>query len=240
MLEKNFLLKVGITNATEQEILEYILQSLKKEGEKYYVVTPNPEFLVFANKHNSFKAILNQARLALPDGSGVIWAGKVLGKVFKERVTGVDLLEKLCKSVAEKPITVGFLGGRGKIAELTAECLRKKYPGLKVVFTGAEWENKLLKSPKLPRSPIDILFVAYGFPKQEEWMSKNLPDIPVKVAIGVGGSFDYISGSIPRAPLFIRQLGFEWLLRLIIQPWRIKRQLALIEFVWLVLKEKLF
>ncbi len=274
MLRKKYILGVGITDETEGNILEYILQGLKKPGEKYYVVTPNPEILVYAKNHQDFRAILNNARLALPDGVGVIWAGKILGKKFSEKVTGTDLLENLCSGVAGQPITVGFLGGRGKIAEKTAECLVKKYPGLKVVFTATEWpsqkkddgrwriENSNLKiedrksiyhqsstlNPPdggLPStihhlsSNIDILFVAYGFPKQEEWMSANLSKISVKVAIGVGGGFDYISGSVPRAPVFIRKIGFEWLFRLIIQPWRIKRQLALVEFIWLVLKERI-
>jgi N-acetylglucosaminyldiphosphoundecaprenol N-acetyl-beta-D-mannosaminyltransferase len=86
---------------------------------------------------------------------------------------------------------------------------------------------------------IDILFVALGAPKQEFWINKNLDKIPVKVAIGVGGAFDYISGKTPRAPTFIRSVGLEWLFRLVVQPWRIKRQLALIEFIRLVVKEKL-
>ena len=86
---------------------------------------------------------------------------------------------------------------------------------------------------------IDILFVAFGAPKQEFWINENLNKIPVKIAIGVGGAFDHISGKVPRAPLIIRRLGMEWLFRLIVQPWRFKRQLALIEFIWLVLKERL-
>ena len=86
---------------------------------------------------------------------------------------------------------------------------------------------------------MDILFVAFGFPKQEQWIAENLDKIPVKVAMGVGGAFDYISGNVPRSPVFIRKLGLEWLFRLIIQPWRLKRQLALFKFIYLVLREKL-
>ncbi|MDP3987629.1 MAG: WecB/TagA/CpsF family glycosyltransferase [Candidatus Levybacteria bacterium] len=263
MLEKKKLLGVGITNATEREILEYILQSLQKKDEKYYIVTPNPEILVYANNHQDFKKVLNNARLAIPDGTGVIWAGKVMAKNFKERVTGIDLVEKLCFLVNEKPITVGFLGGGPKIAERTAECLMSRYPGLDVVYIGEEWgeegftpgmnskfkiQNSKLqfKSQKLGdekandqrQKTIDILFVAFGFPKQEEWIVKNLDKIPVKVAIGVGGAFDYISGRVKRAPTIIQKAGFEWLYRLLRQPWRIKRQLALLEFTFLVLKEK--
>lgn len=277
ILEKKILLGVGVTNATEEEVLEYILQSLGKKGEKYFITTPNPEILVRANKDKGFKAILNDARLGLCDGMGVFWAGRFVGKGFKQRITGTDLLESLCRRVAEKPITVGFLGGGPRIAEMTAECLAKKYPGLRVILAQREWpessrgpashssqgapsslakaanEDALLGSPSLEsplksnsqntkykiQNTIDILFVAFGFPKQEIWMSENLDKIPVKVAIGVGGAFDYTSGKVPRAPLIIRKIGFEWLYRLVREPWRLKRQVALLKFVYLVFKEKL-
>lgn len=289
MIEKKNILGVGITNATKKEVLEYIVKSIENFKKKLFFVTPNPEFLVLANKNPKFKNILNRADLASADGIGVIIAAKILGKSLKERFAGVDLVESLCKEVSEKPITVGFLGGRDRVAETAAECLRKKYPGLKVVFAQEEWPNSLgawqprvsgdvrLQNPKsqslnssslsksrlqsgakptfsspesgLPRSNytldarryplIDILFVAFGAPKQEFWISENLEKIPVKIAIGVGGAFDYISGRIPRAPFFVRKLGMEWLFRLILQPWRLKRQLALLEFIWLVIREKL-
>lgn len=282
-MDKNFLLGIGITNATKQDILQYILRSLKKTEDSYYITTPNPEILVYAGHHLQFKIILNQARLALPDGIGVMWAGKILGKPFRERITGVDFMELLCKeisgsnaSTSEKPITVGFLGGRSKIAERAAECLQSRYPGLKVVFVSEEWpesyvvcaevanENfrvahakkqkikirdfesanshseNFVGSPRVLQTKfIDILFVAYGFPKQEEFMATHVGKIPVKVMIGVGGAFDYISGVVPRAPLLIRSIGFEWLFRLIVQPWRITRQLLLLKFTYLVLQEKL-
>ena len=194
-----------------------------------------------------FKAILNQAQIALCDGVGLWLAGRILGKHFTERITGVDFMQNLCKKVAKKPITVGFLGGRPGVAELTAKCLKAKYPGLNVVFAGTEWDennsefriqNSETKKEK-NHNKIDILFVAFGFPKQEQWMNEHLDRIPVRVMMGVGGSFDYISGKIPRAPKIIQAIGLEWLYRLLRQPWRWKRQLALVEFIWLVIKEKL-
>lgn len=241
MLEKINILGVGITNATMDKILKYIITGLEKADKKYFIVTPNPEILTLANSDFSYKNILNKAEIALSDGVGVIMASKVLGKSLKARVTGIDLLENLCQAVSEKPITVGFLGGRKEIAEKTAECLQKKYPGLKVGFAGREWSDKLLKSPKLLRLPrkVDILFVAFGAPKQERWIYENLEKLPVKIAIGVGGAFDYISGQVSRAPVFIRKIGLEWLFRLFVQPWRIKRQIKLIEFTLLVLEEKI-
>lgn len=270
MLDKKKILGVGITNATKQEVLEYIIKSLENFTKKYFIVTPNPEFLVLASHDPKFKNVLNNAEIASADGIGLLLAGKILGKSLRERVSGVELLESLCRRVAEKPITVGFLGGRGDVAEKTAECLASKYPGLNVGFVGSEWpiqvddrrlrvEDSTLKMEdgrsiyrptstvkklpstfySLPSNTVDILFVAFGAPKQEIWISENLEKIPVKIAIGVGGAFDYISGKIPRAPLFVRRAGFEWLFRVIIQPWRLKRQLSLLEFIFLVLKEKI-
>jgi UDP-N-acetyl-D-mannosaminuronic acid transferase (WecB/TagA/CpsF family) len=310
MINKKNILDIGITNATNKEILEYIVKNLENFKKKLYFVTPNPEFLVLANKNNTFKEILNKADLALVDGVGILIAAKILGKPLKGRFTGVDLVKSLCKEVAEKPITVGFLGGRGGVAEETAECLRKKYPKLKVAFAGEEWmdedfsarqprvsddtrmqnfKNQSLGSSSLSKIrhqteklqpnfnssesglshqnltikksfregfrglgfypsytpstmhhlPVDILFVAFGCPKQEFWISENLDKIPVKIAIGVGGAFDYLSGKIPRAPGFVRAIGFEWLFRLVVQPWRWKRQISLLEFIWLVIEEKI-
>lgn len=253
-LVKNDILGVGITNAKKEQVLEYLLEKIEKTKDKVSVVTPNPEMVVLAYKNSSFKALLNQADIALCDGTGLMWAGNVLGKPFSERVTGTDFLEYVCEEVVRKPITVGFLGGKNGVAAKTAECLIKKYPGLKVVFVAEEWSEEGFKmydlsfksentkndtSSMIHNRSIDILFVAYGFPKQEEWIAENLPKLPVRVAMGVGGAFDYISGNVARAPKWVQAIGFEWLFRLVVQPWRFKRQFALLQFVFLVLKEKL-
>ena|SRR3989344_7044097 len=256
MLKKKNILKTGISDATETEILEYILKGLEKITKKYFIVTPNPEILMLANKDLYYKKILNSAKLALPDGVGVMIAGKIMKRGFKQRIPGVDLVESLCRAIEEKPITVGFLGGGYGIAEKTAECLKKKYPGLKITFaqeevsktrqthvlTSSEFRIQSSESHNhelITRIPAtDILFVAFGSPKQEIWIYENLDKLPVKIAIGVGGAFDFLSGKVKRAPVWIRKIGFEWLYRLINQPWRSKRQLALIKFIFLVLKEK--
>lgn len=262
MLRKKNILNVGITDASREEILEYIIKGLAQNGKKYFIVTPNPEILVMASKNIDYQKVLNKAEIALADGIGVMMAGQILGKPLRGRVTGVDLLESLCLRVAEKPITVGFLGGKPGVAERTAKCLSTKYPGLRIGFVSQEWSedgfvrakkyqvsgirhqvgenNKNILNTKylIHNTVIDILFVAFGAPKQELWIDKNLDKLPVKIAVGVGGSFDYISGNVKRAPLLIRLIGFEWLFRLIFQPWRIKRQLTLLEFMWLVWKEK--
>lgn len=230
--DKIFILGVGFSDINEHEVLEFIVTGLPKQSEKYYIVTPNPELLVIASKDNNYQKVLNGAKLALIDGIGVMIAGRILGKPLKERIHGVDLVKNLCKEVSKQPITVGFLGAGPNIAELTAECLKRKYPGLKVGLISQEW------SEDLKNQKVDILFVAFGSPKQEIWIFENLQKLPAKVVVGVGGAFDFISGKVRRAPLLMRNLGLEWLFRLIIQPWRIKRQLRLIQFIFLVLKEK--
>ena len=234
--DKKDLLGVGITEANSDEVLEFIITSLENGAEKYFVFTPNPELLTIAQKDKAFKKALNDAKLALPDGVGVILAGKFLGLGLKGRITGIDLMENLCEKVAEKPITVGFLGGRPGVAVRTAECLQKKCPGLRVAFTSDEWHKDGFIAPN---RQVDLLFVAFGSPKQELWISQNLQRLPVRVAIGVGGAFDFASGRVRRAPTILRKAGFEWFFRLISQPWRIKRQLRLPVFVFLVVRQKL-
>lgn len=229
---KRKMLGVGFSIVSQKEVLEYILRKISSEAKKFYIVTPNPEILIIANKDKDYKTILNSADLALADGIGIILASKFLGVSLKGRVTGIDLVENLCRKVSIQPITVSFLGGGPKIAERTAECLKKNYPSLKVKFAG----DSVHSVSELKGT--DILFVAFGSPKQEFWIAENLKTLPVKVAIGVGGSFDMISGEVKRAPVFIRNLGFEWLYRLIRQPWRVKRQFSLLLFIYLVLRAK--
>ncbi len=256
MLRATSILNVKITNETEKNILEYLFQRIRKGSEKTFIITPNPEMLTYAQKHLAYQDKLNSADIALPDGIGLFFAGGVLGEHLQERITGVDFLEKLCKESKSLPISMGFLGGKEGVAKRAAECLLKKYPWLDIVFVGEEWNKdgfkvasslQLEASKKIDKHPtnyqslttnIDMLFVAFGVPKQEEWIYENLPKISVKAAIGVGGAFDFISGSVIRAPFIVRLLGFEWLFRLIIQPWRFRRQLALLEFISQVFKQK--
>lgn len=234
MINSLRILDVAITNERIEKILEYLYYRIQKTKQKTFIITPNPEMLVYASKHLDYKDKLNHANIALPDGVGLFFASSFMGKQLKARITGVDFIEELCKVSREKPLSMGFLGGRPGIAEHAVDCLRKKYPWIKVGFFGEEWGKVRLRD----KTPIDILFVAFGVPKQEEWIYANLEKLPVKAAMGVGGAFDFISGRVRRAPFLIRFMGLEWLFRLIREPWRWKRQLALLEFVLLIFKQK--
>ena len=233
MLKKEIILGIGITSEKKENILKYVINRLHEGGKKLFIVTPNPEILIYTQNHLDYKDKLNEAEIALADGVGVTIAARIMAKPIPERFTGVDFIEALCKACREKPLSMGFLGGRGSVAERTAECLKATYPWITVSFASEELPAGL----KDLNQKIDILFVAYGFPKQEEWIYENLEKLPVKAAMGVGGAFDYISGSVPRAPQFMRNIGLEWLFRLLIQPWRLKRQLALVSFIRLVIAQ---
>lgn len=231
---KKTILGVKIDDVTLDEAIQKVEGWLSKTG-KYYIVTPNPEFLVAAQTDPRFKEILNQADLSIPDGVGLKLGG------VRNRVTGVDLMERLIEEAGKKKLTVGFIGGKDGIAHKAAQYFREKYES-RIVYTDnggvVNKEGEWVEGNRKAILKMDLLFVGFGALKQEKWIKVNLNKIPVKIAIGVGGALDYFAGEIPRAPKVLRDLGLEWLFRLIIQPWRIKRQLALLKFIWLVLKYK--
>lgn len=256
--EKKIILGVGFTIDSEIKILEYIAEKVAKRVGKVMVLTPNPEMLILARKDKHFRTVLNSAEIALPDGMGVVKASKVLGKGIDARITGVDFMEKLIKTASSelpkmqnRQASIGFIGGREKVAERAAICLEKKYPGANFFVYSEDIDAKnfnfqTVKFKKIqdgglseffPKK-LDILFVAFGFPTQEKWINARLPHIPVTCAMGVGGAFDIISGKTKRAPRVLQSAGLEWFWRLAHQPWRIRRQIKLIQFPFLVLQEK--
>ena len=220
-------LGIKVDDVSEEEALGIVDNLLKKPG-KHYIVTPNPEFIVAAYNDPVFTKILNDADLSIADGIGL----KLVGKV-KNRVTGIDLMEQMIVLASQKGYSVGFLGAKGDIAQKVAQVFKNKYPNLRISLAESGGETFTLANLNIESA--DILFVAFGHGKQEKWIADNLSQIPVKLAMGVGGAFDVISGNVPRAPQWMKTVGLEWLFRLIIQPWRIKRQLALLKFVWLIL-----
>ena len=191
-----------------------------KTSKKHYIVTPNPEIIMLAQKDEAFRKILNQADMAIPDGVGLRLVVPGL-----ERVSGTDLMLELIKK-GYKTLLVGAKPG---IAQKAAEVLRSD-------LVGTPTRSDLFSMDEPDVSAInrlhpDLLFVALGHGKQERWIAKNLPKLNVKVAMGVGGALDQIAKPWLRAPKFLRTLGLEWLYRLILQPWRIRRQWQLVRFL---------
>jgi len=233
------ILGVKIDNLDRKEILEKIEEFLE-DNKQHYIVTPNPEFLVKAQSDKEFKKILNKADLSVPDGIGLVFASWFLGQPIKERTAGVDLMEEICKKAAQEKWPVLLLGAEKGVAEKAVENLRKKYKGLKIIEIRTVLEMTSF-CKRTSFQGLSLLFVALGAPYQEKFIYNNLKKMPsVKLAIGVGGAFDFISGKTLRAPKFLRLIGLEWLWRLILQPWRIRRIFrAVIKFPWLVVLNRL-
>lgn len=214
------------------------------DGEKQRsIVTPNAEILVQAARNPALRAALLSADLAIADGASVVWALRRAGVSMAERVTGVDLMQALCAACAAEGKRVFLLGGFEGLAKDAERQLVKSYPGLVVAGTfpgdgsaiGDEASLKAIRQATEGGS-IDLLFVAYGAPKQELWLQRNLSKLPcVRVGMVVGGSFDLIAGRQSRAPAWMQSAGLEWLYRLIQEPWRWRRMLRLPVFVYKVL-----
>lgn len=210
---------------------EHALKKIRgflKDNCQHYLVTVNPEFIVLAQKDKEFREILNQADISLPDGVGIVLFSRFLAHQIKERVTGVDISRAMMVIEGAK---IFLLGGRGGVVQKIAQ-KNKNIVG----FT----EDLLGAVDKVNQSGANILLVALGAPKQEKWIKANLAKCSnVKVAMGVGGAFDFLAGRIKRAPKFLQKLGLEWLWRLILQPRRLPRiWRAVVVFPILVLKNR--
>jgi N-acetylglucosaminyldiphosphoundecaprenol N-acetyl-beta-D-mannosaminyltransferase len=208
-------------------------------GERVHqVCTINPEFIMIAHGDPNFRNILRRADLCVPDGIGLLWAARHLGRPLPQRVTGSDGLPIIAERAAREGWRLYFLGAAPGVAEQAAEILRVRHPDLQIAGTysgspAPEEEDEIVQ--RVNASGADILFVAYGAPRQDKWIARNTPRLRVKMAMGVGGTFDFIAGTIPRAPAWMQRLGLEWLFRLYLQPWRIKRMSRLPRFVLAVL-----
>ncbi len=226
-----------VHDVTMAETLALIAQWIDTGG-VHQIATVNPEFLMKARRDPDFRATLQRAALCIPDGIGVLWAARMRGKKLRERVAGSDLVPLLSAEAARQGWRVFYLGAAPGVAEKAAAILAARYPGLIVAgcYAGSpapEDENDIVARVRAAQA--DILLVAYGAPKQDLWLDRNLARTGTAVGIGVGGSFDFIAGVSRRAPRWVQRLGLEWLDRLVREPWRWRRQLALPHFAWLVL-----
>ncbi len=237
-VERIRLLGLPMDAITYPQWLDLIAEWVASDG-IHHVCTINPEFIMIARQDVNFHNILSRADLCVPDGVGLLWAARHLGKPLPERVTGSDGVPKIAERATQLGWKLYFLGAAPGVADQAASVLRQQHPALQIVGihsgspSPAE-EDAIVE--KVNVSGADILFVAYGAPEQDKWIARNLPRLQVKMAMGVGGSFDFIAGIVPRAPHWMRRFGLEWLYRLYLQPWRIRRMLRLPRFVLAVLR----
>ena len=203
------------------------------EDKLHKVYTPNSEILMLAYKDEQFRDMLNCAELLTADGIGVVYASKILGKPIKERAAGYDIACQVLEKIKDTEHSVYLFGGKPGVAEIAKENLEKKYPNIKIAgmhdgYFKPEQEAEIVED--INNSGADLLFVCLGAPKQEQWITRNADKLKVRVAMGIGGSLDVFAGTVQRAPEFFCRHGLEWFYRLVKEPSRAGRMLALPKF----------
>jgi len=220
-------LGVGFNDLTVPEAVEAAKELMAQEG-FHYVVTPNPEFILTAKKDPTFREVLNGAHLSLPDGIGVVYAAKILGRPLKGRAPGADFAQALCKHLSHTGEQLFLLGAKPGVAEQAADNLRRAHPGLLICGTHDGYfkeDGPVIE--EIRASKADVVFVCLGAPKQELWMAQNGPATGAKLAVGLGGCLDVFAGNVRRAPEAWQKAGLEWLYRLFQEPSRIGRMAKL-------------
>lgn len=235
------ILGVRVDDVTMAEALER-MEAMIVSGRPHQVVTVNAEFVMRAQRDEAFRVVIEEAHLALPDGYGLLWAARWLGRPLRERVAGSDVVPLLAALAAERGYRPFLLGARPGVAQRAAEVLVSQNPGLQIAGTYAgspslEEEEEIVA--RIAAARPDMLFVAYGAPAQDFWIYRNLSRLGVPLCMGVGGTLDFIAGVTPRAPVWMREHGLEWLYRLMRQPWRWRRMLALPRFALAIWRERL-
>jgi N-acetylglucosaminyldiphosphoundecaprenol N-acetyl-beta-D-mannosaminyltransferase len=234
------ILSIPVHDVTMTETLDWIDRFIQEKS-PHQICTVNPEFIMAAQKDAEFMQILNQSALNIPDGVGVLWAAKRLGQPVLERVGGSDLILQIAQRASIVGWKIFLLGGAEGVAEQTATKLRSMFPAIHIVgaYAGSPAIDQEAEiADRVKASSADILFVAYGAPQQDKWIAHNLDRTGAAIGIGIGGSFDFIIGKQKRASKWIQGIGLEWLYRLIREPWRWRRQLALPKFVWRVITQR--
>lgn len=224
------ILGVRVDDVTYAETLAILRRAIAGRV-PHVVTTPNPEFVMLARRDQAFRAVLNRAALNIPDGIGLVLAARLAGDRLRAHIQGTDLVLMLAAESAARGERWFLLGGFDQVAERAAAALAARFRGLEIAgtYSGSPLasDDEAMRASIRAAGRIDVLLVAYGAPKQEHWLDRNLAELGIPVGIGVGGVFNYLSGETPRAPAWVRRIHFEWLHRLITQPWRWRRQLAL-------------
>ena len=234
-----YVLGVRVDRVTQQQVIDHIGQLIdnyhtsQQQNSCQQLITVNPEFVMAAQRNSFFRQCINEAALVIPDGIGVVWAARHLGKPAPERVTGVDTLVELARRGAIKGYRLYLLGAAPGVAEAAGKRLQALAPGLQIAgcYAGSPAvaeEDEIIE--RIRKAHADILCVAYGAPAQDLWIRRNLDRLPVTIAMGVGGSFDFLTGRQQRAPRIMQKVGLEWLYRLYREPWRWHRMLAIPNF----------
>lgn len=220
------LLGVPFDSLTVSQSLD-VIEKMIASGRPHQIVTANVDFLAQASRDPELRRILVEADLALCDGMPLVWASRWLGNPLPERVAGADLVPRLLNIAAAKGYRIFLLGGKPEVAAGAAANLQKQFPGL---IIADHYSPPFLPLAQMPHGEIicrikaakpHIVLVSFGCPKAEKWISMHLRSLEAPVAIGVGGTIDFLAGRLKRAPLWMQRNGMEWLFRLLQEPRRL-------------------
>lgn len=230
------ILGVGFDALTIDETVERA-RELIRERRGAYVCTPNPEIVWACRNHEELRCAVKGADMVLPDGVGIVWAARVLGRAVPERVTGVDFIQAL---LAEQEGSVFLLGARPGVAQRAAETIAARWPQIRIVgCCDGYYEDEANLREQIRRVKPDVLMVCLGSPKQELLMHSWAGSEDIGLMAGLGGTLDVLAGDIPRAPEFFVRHKLEWFYRLWREPRRIKRVMRLPLYVMAVLKQRM-
>ena len=234
---KENILGIQVNTEGYAELLPRIFAFIDKK-EKAMIVAINPEKVMKASRDQELHDLLNRAEFQIPDGVGIIIASKLQKGNIKQRVTGIDLMLRICEEAAKQQKNIFLYGAKPGVADIAKRELQLRYPNIQITGTldGYEKDEQIIQQ-KINNANPDILFVAMGSPRQELWIEKNRDAIRPYVFQGVGGSFDVLAGNIERAPEFFQKVGLEWFYRLLKEPSRIKRQTELPKFLVKIIKK---
>ncbi len=237
-MQKETYFGVDVSPLSYEEILND-LENRMRQDKKSTIIAVNPEKVMAAEKNDQLRDLINNSTYGIPDGVGILLASKLKKGTIGSRVTGVDMMDRLLGFAADKGYRVFLYGAKEEVVSKAKEKIEQKYPS--IIISGYEngyVQDASLVVDKINASKADILFVAMGSPKQELWIREHMDELTAKVFQGVGGSFDVFAGHVQRAPAVYRKMGLEWLYRLMKEPSRFKRQLALPKFLWRVVRSK--
>lgn len=216
-----------------EEAFNRFLSLLNRERTSV-IYTPNTEMVMMAEKDAEFKDVLNGADLVIPDGIGLIHASRIHHLCLTERVPGIELMERILKYCHTTRRSIFLFGGKPGTAELAGQKILERYPniiikGIEHGYFSSEDEDRIINA--INEAKPDVLFVALGAPKQEKWIARHRRILNAHVSMGIGGSLDVYAGNVKRAPVFFQKLGIEWMHRLLKEPSRIGRMMALPKFM---------
>lgn len=223
--EPLLILGVPIHPVTMAEALAWVEAAVRARTPRQ-LCTGNPEFVMDAQHDAEFRRVLQAADLVVPDGVGLLWAARWLGGRLPERVAGSDLVVQIAARAARHGWRLYLLGAGEGVAQRAGEALAARFPGLVIAgaYAGSPRpEEEAALTARVRAARPDVLFVAYGHPRQDKWIARNRAQLEVPVSLGVGGAFDFIAGVVQRAPAWVQRLHLEWLFRLLQQPWRARR-----------------